>query len=320
MKTKVIIIAGPTASGKTNLAIKLAQELNGELINADSRQLYHGLDVGTNKGLLTATGEFIQNNEVKLQAYELEQSGIKGWLFNFLNPDESFDVNRFREYCLDLIERIVNKDKLPIIVGGTGLYIDALLKNYRLNDVKPDPKLRAELNLLSTPTLFTKLQELDEDKAASLNNSDRNNPHRLIRAIEIALGGNNETWVQQEVTNEYLLIYPKYEKEHLYEKINKRVPQMFDEGMITETVKAISTGYKDTEVLNGIGYKEVQQMLRGEITQEQAITLTAQAHRNYAKRQITWFEGEGRGYELHRFDFKNEIEKIVNEVREFVNN
>lgn len=313
-------MAGPTASGKTDLAIKLAQEFNGEIINADSRQIYSGLDVGTNKGLLTTTNYHSFINGTDLQGFELEKSGVIGWLFSFLKPNEVFDVNQFQDYTNQLIEIITASGKLPIICGGTGLYIDALVKGYKLNSTKPNLEIREQLNKLDTPTLFAKLTELDKEKALSLNNSDKHNPHRLIRAIEVAMDKESEVKQENaEVVNEYLILYPKFEKEDLYAKIDKRVPEMFAEGMVTETKIAIENGYADTEVLNGIGYKEVQQMLNNKIDEQTAIDLTAQAHRNYAKRQITWFEGKGRAYDLNRFDFKKRYIQICDKIADFLN-
>lgn len=323
LANKVIIVAGPTASGKTDFAIKLAQEFNGELINADSRQIYNGLDIGTNKGILTATNEHAFVAGKDFQAYELEHSGILGWMFNFLNPNERFTVSEFYDFALALIDLITASGKLPIIVGGTGLYIDALLKNYRMGEVLPNEALRKELSTLSAGELFARLEKVDLAKANSLNNSDKHNPRRLMRAIEIAESQNVSRSEAnpantQIPNNEYLMFYPEISKEELYAKIDKRVPEMYSGGIISETKVAILQGFEATEILNGIGYIDVKKLLKNEISEAEAISATQQGHRNYAKRQITWFEGAGRAYDLHKLNFKSDFVQATDQVADFL--
>lgn len=299
-------MCGPTASGKTDFAINLAKKIGGEIINADSRQVYQGLDIGTNKGTITPNGEFAMAGGVELKGYDLENSGITGWLFDVVKPDQQFDLNRFYEITVDLMEQIVALGKTPIICGGTGLYIDALVRGYTLNETKPDNSLRERLNKLSVPELISELQELAPQIYEGLNESDRKNPHRLIRILEKALAGT--TKIEKAATPlpgwEFTMFYPEYDREELMAAINNRVPKMIEEGLVAETEAAIKQGYADSEPLNGIGYKEVCMFLKGEIKESELLPLIQTAHRQYAKRQITWFEGAGRAYSLNRVSFK----------------
>jgi tRNA dimethylallyltransferase len=310
---KVIIVAGPTASGKTDLAIKIAQEIGGEIINADSRQIYKHLDIGTNKGNLVATNEFIDLNGKTIEAFDVENSGVLGWLFSFLDPNQDYSVAEFNADALELIDMLIAMDKIPVIVGGTGLYIDALVKGYSLNKIETDTNLREQLNKLSVDELLEKVMDLDPERFLELNQSDQSNPHRLIRAIEIAMGTTDQ---ERNKTLKPLLdtkiLYPVFERPALFAKIDQRAAMMVKEGLVAETKKAIELGFANSNPLLGIGYKAAQEFIAGKITEQQLTDLVAQDHRNYAKRQITWFEGTGRAYNLIKVDFKSDIKTILN--------
>lgn len=290
---KILVIAGPTATGKTDLAVKLAAKFNGEIINADSRQVYRFMNIGTNKGK------------------------VSGWLFDIVKPDEEFNLSHYLEFANEIIKQIAAQGKLPILVGGTGLYIDAVIKQYQLSGNQPDWELRKQLAQLSVKELFTKLQSLNSDLALSLNDSDSKNPRRLIRLIEQAKQKNlkvNNSFPQYD----YLLLYPKFSREQLYQKIDQRVEEMFAQGFIKETENLIKLGYKDCKPMQGMGYLEIQQYLQGKLPLEECKAKIKQAHRNYAARQITWFEGKGRGYNLQKFDFKKDYNLIINAVNNFL--
>lgn len=311
MNKQAIIVAGPTGSGKTSFAIKLAKEINGEIINADSRQVYRGFPIGTNKGKLSPTAEFISLGDQELQAYELDDSGVIGWLFNICDAKERFDVSRFYYLAGQVMEIIAAAGKVPVIVGGTGLYIDALVKGYQLPKAKPDNILRTRLNNLTALELLDELTKLNPAMAERMNQSDRHNPRRLVRAIEIASQKTPDQSEDQKLieTKELLsqwkfnIYYPLYERANLFARIDQRVIEMFDQGLVAETKQALEDGYANSEILNGIGYKQVRKFLKGEITEPEAIAAVQQAHRNYAKRQITWFESGGRDYKLIRQAF-----------------
>lgn len=324
-RTKIIAIAGPTGSGKTEYAIKLAKTINGELINCDSRQVYIGMDIGTNKGLIEKTNEFIEFEGKKLNAFNIERSNIYGWLFDILKPDEQVNLAQYQRLTNLIINKIIEKGKVPILIGGTGLYLDSMAKGYELDNIEPDIKLRLKLSLLSTNDLFKKLLIVDEERAKNLNNSDAKNPRRLIRAIEQAIGRRKLEKEKPENSKHNVLpkhdlyiIYPDLDREKLYEKIDARVLEMVASGLVEETKRVIEEYNKDLEVLKGIGYKEVIEYLDNKITLSEMIAKIQQGHKNYAKRQTTWFEGKGRGYELHKYNFALQEENVIEQIKEFL--
>lgn len=268
----VYIVYGPTASGKTAMALKLAQELNGELINADSRQVYIGMDIGTNKEKLP--------------------EGVVGWLFDLVNPDSDFNVSDWQKLTYQKIDDILARGKTPILVGGTGLYIRAIVENLNMADVSESSELRNKLNNMTTQDLQLFLIDTDDAKFEEMNNSDQNNPRRLVRAIEIAIGKGVQQKSEPKAEQKYHFIFkqPDWEKEDLFAKIDARVDAMFENGLVEEVKLLVANGYEDTRALQGIGYKEVMDYLNDETSLDQAIALVKLAHRNYAKRQMTWFK------------------------------
>jgi tRNA dimethylallyltransferase len=270
------IVAGPTASGKTRFALELADKRNGELVNADSRQVYKYMDIGTNKGKVT------------------------GAMFNVVTPDQEFSLSEYLEQVQTVIAGIYARGKQPIIVGGSGLYIDALIHGYKIT-VPPDAKLRAELATLSAGEMYERLVRLAPDVANSLNESDRHNPRRLVRSLEKV-----NQWAESgdQISLPYTMYYPVFEREALLASIDARVLTMMSEGLVDEVKDLIARGYEQTKPMQGMGYLEIMRYLKGEISLSQAIELIQQKHRQYARRQITWFEGQGRGYNLTRVNFQ----------------
>lgn len=312
---KTVIIAGPTATGKTDLAIKLAKNTKGVIINADSRQVYLGLDIGTNKGEIKENGNDIDLNGKTIKGFDLEQSGITGYLFNILTPDQAMDLFTFQQLTNKLLEYFDNNGVPVFLTGGTGLYLDSIIKGYELSKINRDIGLRQELGMLDLSALQKKLSKLDERVYLNLNNSDRNNPRRLVRLIEKALSPTLP--LHSNISVNSLIIYPKYDRNRLYEKIDQRVAKMLEEGLIEEVEGLRKSGFKDAIALQGMGYREVNDYLDGNISLDDCAKLIKTAHRNYAKRQITWFEAPGRNYELHRFDFNNDFQEIFNAVNSF---
>lgn len=335
-KSQLIVIAGPTASGKTAFAIKLARKIGGELVNADSRQVYKFMDIGTNKGelkkldgkqhlevvklsvqktKLSNTSDTKSLKDKEIYPYDIEESGVIGWLFNIVKPDEEFNVSDYQVLALEVIKNINSRGKVAILVGGTGLYIDAVIKNYKIKDVPPNLQLRKELQGYSVEQLQRKLKRQDNALFTRLNNSEKSNPRRLIRMIEktvcVNVGSESFSKTGFGRTNEKVGVDTKHEVgpkknveaalEHeflyldiprakLYDRINQRAEEMFAQGFVEEVENLIKKGYKSTKPMQGIGYREVLAYLDGEITMEECIEKTKQAHRNYAKRQITWFK------------------------------
>jgi tRNA dimethylallyltransferase len=275
--TGIIIISGPTASGKTKKAVEICKEINGEIISCDSRQIYKYLDVGTNKG-----GILIKDGIREI-------NGICQYLTDIINPDETYNAAEFvRDADLKISEIYKNK-KVPVIVGGTGLYIKALL--YGLDDMpKSDESLRNDLRNKSQEELYKHLLKLDPESAEK----NRKNPQRLIRALEInILSG--KTLRQHIKPKRQRYDFKHYsivvDNEVLYGRINKRCEHMVEHGMIEETIKVLNMGYdKNCSALSGIGYKHIIRYLDKKISKEELITEFSKDTRHYAKRQKTWFK------------------------------
>ncbi|MCA9379678.1 tRNA dimethylallyltransferase [Candidatus Dojkabacteria bacterium] len=320
---ELIVVAGPTASGKTSYAIELAKELNAVLINADSMQVYKDMNIGTNKGEIKRfrgleikifprvklrkeniqiEGDVDENkSEYEINAYEIEKSGVVGYMFDIVNPDEEFTLAQYQYLVLKLLEEFNRIGQKAILVGGTGLYIDSILKSYKIEDVGIDENLRHSLIKMSNEQLFDELYKIHSETALSLNESDKENPRRLIRRIELA-HSKTKTCRANKILN-HKIYYPIFDREDLYDKINNRVEEMFEEGLIEEVKNLVKRGFQDCKSMQGMGYKEVVEYLNGKISLEEAKTKIKQAHRNYASRQITWFENKRRGYNLKRVRF-----------------
>lgn len=284
---KVIIVAGPTGTGKTELAIKIAKKFNGELINADSRQVYKNLDIGTNKGNV-----LLKNNKFFIDDVPIH-------LINILEPTERFNLFDFQKLALEMIHDISERGKLPIIVGGTGLYIDSLVKGYLLADSNTKDRSNLEnLNVAELQKLITK------ETLNTLNESDRSNPRRLVRVIEKF---EHVDFKNMDLGLETFILYPNYNWEDLKQKIDFRVEKMFKEGLIEETKSLIDSGLaKDSDSLRIMGYKQVVEFLNNEIDLNSCKERVKIAHKQYAKRQRTWFEGVGRNYKLNKYSNSDE--------------
>lgn len=289
---KIVVICGPTSSGKTSLSLKLASEIDAELISSDSRQVYRTLDIGTNKGKLTeSSGQ-----------YFLE--GVPLHLVNLRNPDESYNVFDFKNDFDSKIKEIRSRGKNIILVGGTGLYIDAVYRNYQLSD-----SIENKYSDLGINELRKLYIEKYPDAFEQLNYSDQNNPRRLSMHLS-KLDAGIELKANQKSELEFIFIYPNFEREELKAKIDTRVDEMFQEGLVSETRNALQK-YGDCVALQGIGYKEVVEFLNGKYSEEECVKLVKYAHNQYAKRQITWFEGAGRAYPLNRVNGINDTIELV---------
>lgn len=272
MKTKVVVITGPTAIGKSDYAVDYALKHNGEVISADSRQIYKGLNIGTGK---------ITQEEMK---------GVKHHLIDIVDPKEKFNVEKYKILAQRAIEDISNRGKLSIICGGTGFYIDAVINNISYPHVAHDEKLREELEEKETPDLFEILKKLDEKFALSLNNSEQHNPARLIRHIEVAKAlGKVPAIEKSESPYDLEFIVLKMDSEKLKERINIRLIKRLDNGMIEEVENLHKNGlsWERMEEL-GLEYRYISRYLRGMIKKEEMIELLKNEIWHYAKRQMTW--------------------------------
>ncbi len=309
---ELVIVAGPTASGKTNFALKLAEKIGGEIINADSVQIYKGFDIGSNKGKLSLiTGlKKVFVGDFTISPFYLDNTNIVSWGFDIVNCKYNFSVSDFKKIAEKLILHIFKKGKKPILVGGTGLYIDSILRSYNIQ-ISPDWDLRKKLENLSVK----ELQDMISDKSDildSLNNSDKNNPRRLIRIIEKLeaekLSGTSMKKQTKKVFDKYKMYYPLFDLEKLHAKISSRAKNMIDNGFVSEVMKLLSSGCESSKVIDAIGYRQVKEFLLGEIkTQEDLVKEIIFAHKQYIKKQITWFEGKKRGYKLERIVFDESI-------------
>ena len=275
IKPQIIVIVGPTASGKTQLAIKLAKKYNGEIVSADSRQVYRGMDIGTAK------------------PSPEERRQIPNHLIDIKNPDEEYTLAEYKKDCLAVIKKILNKGKLPILVGGTGLYVSAVVDNWEIPEVKPNTELRAklekELKEKGVRNLYEKLIKLDPEAAYIV---DPRNPRRIIRALEIISGSGKLFSEQRKKGKKFfnaLKIGLNPPKEELKKRINKRVDEMIKKGLVEEVRGLVQKYGADTPAFDAIGYREIIDCLKNKISLQDAAALMKKNTWTYAKRQMTWF-------------------------------
>ncbi len=280
---KILVICGPTATGKTSLGFKIAKELNGEIISADSRQAYKFMDIGTGKEW---------------------NSDIKVWGYDLVNPTDNFSVSDYFSEMKIVVEDIWSRNKLPIVVGGTGLYIKSLIDGIPTIDIPQNKNLRNSLENLSVIELYEKLATLDGSKAASFNMSDKNNPRRLIRAIEIAVWNvENETQKKEIVRREnvldksvdVLMVGLSADNKFLLENIERRVEKRMNEGFIDEIEDLLKMGVSwKYQSMNSLGYKEAEKFFKNGLSYEEFIELWINNEMKYVKRQLTWFKKDIR--------------------------
>ncbi|NSL51102.1 tRNA (adenosine(37)-N6)-dimethylallyltransferase MiaA [Calidifontibacillus erzurumensis] len=280
MKKKVIAIIGPTAVGKTKASIEIALALDGEIISGDSMQIYRGMNIGTAK------------------VTEDEMQGIPHHLIDIKDPWEEFSAAEFKELATHCIEEITNRGKVPIIVGGTGLYIQAVLSGYHFSKAASNQEYRVFLEKRieeeGIEKVYNELLTIDPE---SIKRIHPNNVRRVIRALEIY----HETGLtmteylkkqEQEAPYDDLIIGLTMERDLLYDRINKRVDQMVQQGLIEEVRALYEAGIRDCQSVQAIGYKELYDYFEGKVSKEEAIELLKRNSRRYAKRQLTWFRNK----------------------------
>mgnify|MGYP001563338449 FL=1 len=287
---KVIVILGPTASGKSELAVKIAKKFNGEIISADSRQIYRGLDICSGKvprDSIFRKSDFQYKDVGRPYIYK----GVVHHLLDVALPKKIFTVAQYQKLAEKALKDILRRGKIPIICGGTGFYIDALIYNYKLPKVPPQKKLRKQLEKKSTEELFKQLKKLDPERYETI---DKKNKRRIIRAIEIAKTLGKVPTLQQiqgkKSSYDFLKIGIKLPKETLKTRINRRVDKMLKLGLINETKQLLKKYPADLPVFNTIGYREIIDYLKGKTTLPEAISLIKKNTYQYAKRQMTWFK------------------------------
>lgn len=277
-KPKVIVICGPTASGKTALSIELAKKINGEIISADSMQIYKDMSIGTAKPTVE------------------EMQGIKHYLIDFVSPDERYSVAQYKQDAKKAIKEILEKGKTPIIVGGTGLYIDSLIYEIDYTDIKIDENYRKQLEQTAEKEGLDKLyQEAEKIDPDAMKKISQNDKKRIMRVLEI-YHSTGKTKTQQELESrknpveyDYRIFAINWDREKLYQRINKRVDIMIEKGLIEEVNQILNKYKKFPTAMQGLGYKEVVDYINGKYTIEEMIEKIKMETRRYAKRQLTWF-------------------------------
>lgn len=294
----LVIITGPTGIGKTELSLELAKKYKGEIISSDSMQIYKKLNIGTAK-------------------IDLNKTSIPHNMIDIIEPSDNFTVADFKNSAKKIITDINNRDGLPFLVGGTGLYINSLIYNLDFTETEPDYEYRDELKEIleenGSEFLYEKLQDQDRDMAEKIH---KNNGQRIIRALEILKSGNKKGDNFREENKDYNLIYIglNMDRAKLYEKINQRVDKMIDLGLVDEVKNLLDEGLdKNSQSLKAIGYKEVISYLDGEIDFYEMVDLIKKNSRHYAKRQLTWFRRDKR---IKWFD--RESDTILSDIENYI--
>src|SRR5690606_23354498 len=308
MKQKVIAIVGPTAVGKTRLSIEVANKFGGESINGDSIQVYKGMDISTDK--------------IKKE----EMAGIPHHMIDIKSPNEDFSVADFQYYVQKYIEEISARNHIPIIVGGSGLYIQAVLQNYNFSKEKRDDaltkRLEDEMKQKGIEPLFDRLKTIDPNQAEKIH---PNNCRRVLRALEIfeKTGLTMTEYQKQRASSspyESLLIGLEMDRDLLYKRINQRVDGMVREGLLEEVKGLIEKGYENYQSMKAIGYKELIPYFTGEVPLETSIELLKRNSRRYAKRQYTWFKNkmDVNWYELTPSTMTEKFNDILTDLAGFI--
>lgn len=307
-KPFIVAIVGPTASGKTELGVALAKAINGEVISGDSMQVYQGMDIGTAK-VSTA-----------------EMDGIPHHLIDILKPDQTYSAYDFQQQAQDLITDITARGKVPIIVGGTGLYIQSVIYDYQFDDetISPETEKRVaqqleELKSYSNEALHDYLGTFDPDSQREIH---PNNRKRVERAITYYLStkkvlSNRKKSTQLTENYDTLLIGIKMSRDTLYSRINNRVDIMLSHGLLDEVQELIELGYESCQSMQAIGYKEMIPVIKNEMPLDEAVTLLKQHSRNYAKRQMTWFKNKLNVHWLDRE--KMSLTSMLSELKPLIN-
>ena len=305
-KPKVIVICGPTASGKTSLSIELAKQINGEIVSCDSMQIYKDMTIGTAK----PTKE--------------EMDGIKHYLLDFVYSDQRYSVAEYKKDAENTIEKIISEGKVPIVVGGTGLYLEALIYNIEYQNIEEDMEYRNKLYEIEREQGLSKLYEMaSKIDSKAMEKISPNDKKRICRVLEIYhLTGKTKTELEEESRkNEpkynYKLFGITMDREKLYERINLRVDIMINQGLIDEVKNLLEKYNNFPTAMQGLGYKEVVEYLNGLITKDEMIDKIKMETRRYAKRQLTWFRKYKNLIWINGLDdVQNNIKIILEEYSE----
>lgn len=314
---KTLVICGPTATGKTSIALHLAKKIQGELVSADSRQVYKEMDIGTGKDIPEDFKYQVSSIKYKNEKIPFYSNGLKNiWGLDLVNPKEEFSVSPYLETTNLIIKDILNRGKLPILVGGTGLYIKGIVDGIGTSSMPKNESLRSQLEEKNALELFEILKEVNLEKAEMLNESDNKNPRRLIRAIEIASeesrSHNQESEKKEE--RDVLLIGLTANREFLYKKIETRVTKRIELGVEEEIKNLLNSGVSwDMQSMNALGYKEWREYFERKISKDEVVKKWISDEKRYAKRQMTWFKKDRRirWFNIEDSNYISEVEREV---------
>src|SRR4030042_4383094 len=338
---KLLVIVGPTGTGKTDLALGVAKKFSGELVSADSRQVYTGLDIGT--------GKLPVNSKLKIQSSKIARSysmpsalraeaeysarlrplrglekrkgkwvvdGVPIHLYDVITPDKTFSVAEFQQRAYEVIAEIHERNKLPILVGGTGLYIRAVAEGLKIPKVPPDKKLRGRLEAKLLPALVAELEKVDPEAAVGI---DRENPRRIIRALEVYYQTGkplSKLKGQFKVDFDCLKIGLRADRSYLYGRADNKVEEWFDQGFINEVKSLIAKGYDEyCPAMTSLGYRQVIMYLRKKLPLQVAKQKMKWEQHGYIRRQLTWFKKEPdiNWFDISEPDYKIKVYKLVND-------
>ncbi|MGA9288333.1 MAG: tRNA (adenosine(37)-N6)-dimethylallyltransferase MiaA [Anaerobacillus sp.] len=302
-KQKLVTVLGPTAVGKTRTSIELAKALDGEIISGDSMQIYRGMDIGTAK------------------VTEDEMDGVPHYLIDIKQPNESFSAAEFQQLATDLVTDINKRGKVPIIAGGTGLYVKSVTHQYAFSEAKEDASYRKEMERIAEnegPVLFH--QRLKEIDPVSYESIHPNNVRRVVRALEVFHVTGEPVSASKDALPEHspynlVNVGLTMDREPLYERINRRVDIMMETGLLEEARRLHRAGVRNCQSVQAIGYKEIYQFIEGRLSLEDAVSELKQNSRRYAKRQLTWFRHQ---MEMDWFDMTEQREEKIQKILPFV--
>jgi len=304
------VIVGPTAVGKTNLSIELAKKIPAEIISGDSMQVYEGMDIGTGK------------------VTEQEAAGIPHYMLDIKKPDEPFSVAEYQQLVQQYITDINQRGKIPILVGGSGLYIQAVLYDYQFSSQKRDEtitkRLEERLKLEGNEVLYNELKRVDKEQAKKIH---PNNHRRVIRALEVYESTGftmTELQQKQKKTPKYnhFIIGLEIDRQTLYNYINKRVDEMVNAGLVEEVVQLLHKGYESCQSMQAIGYKELIPYIKGDADLTSAIEVLKRNSRRYAKRQYTWFKNkmDVTWYSFDKHNMEDKWKEILSDIHNILDN
>ncbi len=305
---KLLVIVGPTGTGKSSLALQLAEKYNGELVSADSRQIYIGMDIGT--------GKEIEDQKTQIKKFEnyWTVNGIPIHLYDIISPDKTFSVAQYQQLAYKIINNIHSRGKLPILVGGTGLFVRAVVEGLKIPKVAPDLKLREKLGSKSTETLAAELEKVDPETAIEIDNS---NPRRIIRALEVFYtSGESFSKLKGKFKTQFetLIIGLTSERKFLYKNVDDQVEEWFEHGFTEEVKTLLEKGYKESLTsMTSLGYRQVGMYLRKKISLDEAKQRIKWELHGYIRRQLTWFRKEPNisWSDISENGFKEKISNLV---------